>query len=166
MSEATVHRDFQFELTVSVLQANRIIEALRSSKGDRPASAEDVKLANRVALELDVAYRWHETREAAKQAEREARERRAANHELTAREAEMLLAILEGQGPFCRLSTGNTLTVYGRWHSVGHMGGAVRRLRDRLEEEGLIATGKISQAGHERLNAYIAAHPRFGKAVS
>lgn len=81
---------------------------------------------------------------------REVRAHRAANATLTRRQAEALLAVYHGMNPSQRL--GRVLTYEDgrkvvRFHHGRSTGGAIRRMLDRLIDEGLLTDRRLLTLG-------------------
>lgn len=152
-------------LTFGESDVDRIIDALRSSKGDQMADPLDIRLARTIASALRDA-RADEQERRANTARIEARlAERAANHVLTRRQAEALAAVRAGKDARYKPQFW-----MGRmeWRHTRSMGGAVRRMIETLMAEGLLGrhgtpqVGKLTAAGEARLAAYEAKHGRIG----
>ena len=149
-------------LTLGAHNVERIISALRSSKGDRPASREDTILANELQVDLDDA-REQERRQAEVDASIAAlRAERADKAVLTKRQAESLAAVRDGRGANCtlyRYSDGTTV-----WRRGRHTGGAIRRMIEALIEEGLLTERReLTDGGRRRLEAWEQKHGHVGE---
>lgn len=141
-----------------------IIDALMSSKGDRPATREEVDLARRVTDELRQHQRqWAKDDEAADELAKY-RAHRAENAVLTERQAVCLAAIRAGKGPFNQIMK---YTTAWSWRHARSMGGAVSRMVETLIEEGLITKRReLTEGGLARLVEYENKHPTFKAGIA
>lgn len=148
-------------LHLDEVRAQRIIDALRSSKGDSGADPKDLALAKFIEEELADERRNAARIAEVKRLEDERRAERARNHTLTDRQAMCLAAFRAGKGPFeywrktDGMLGGNR---GGYWSRRQNTGGAVRRMLETMEGEGLIRGRTPTPEGLQRLDVYEQRH--------
>lgn len=147
MTFRTIQRFSEAEATlaVSVLRMQNIPEA------------QD--LATKIERILRIDLEHHEADMAADQALADSRAARAANATLTARQAECLAAVRAGKNAGNRWAS--RFGGASRWeHGGSNMGGAISRMVQTLQEEGLLdMRRKLTTGGAARLAAWEAANP-------
>lgn len=147
--------DPNFTFYVTHNEASKIIAALRVY-GMGHALTESRDLAAR--LQRSLTHQQEHRAQAQKEAERLAAQRaeRAASHVLTPRQAMCLAAVRAGKAP----SSCFTLWMgQYRWLRTQSMGGAVWRMVDRLQDEGLLTErNDLTPEGLARLEAWEAKH--------
>lgn len=147
-----------FNLLVHEPDLVTVLDLVRAH-GDPAAIA----IAGRWRRQLESERRVQSSRAAAEEADAELRRSRAANATLTERQAHMLGAARAGK------SWSNTWTgslrareyaadgrLLGMWLHHRSMGGAISRMREKLEEEGLLEPRnfKLTAEGLERLERW------------
>lgn len=122
------------------------------------------KMAKKVAEQFDAQEKQRQTSARLKALREQSEAERAAAHELTYRQAEMLLARHHGYSlhtTFYKYVTREGPTAW----KVGYLngaGGARRRMASTLQRAGLLSRdgmAQITEAGKRKLDAYIEAHP-------
>lgn len=152
-----------FSLILGPDDIEAILDALRSSKGDSPASNYEVALAGRIERQWDAEKRARAGQEEAAAELAKLRESRAANHVLTPRQAMALAAIRAGKSAW---DVWENWMGTPCWRRSRSMGGAVGRMVETLIEEGLLTDRRyLTDAGRARLDAWEAKHGKIGEAV-
>lgn len=151
-------RSFRVEPYLSPEEAQRIIDALLSSKGDSPPSREDRQLAGKITRNLTMAREQFEAEEAERVIEEARRAERARNHALTKTQAEALASVRAGKGPYQRWDS-----AWGHWRHSSNMGGARKRMVILMIEEGLLSDRReLTDEGRQRLESYEQKHGHIG----
>jgi hypothetical protein len=148
-------RDIEFRFTQ--LEAKALISILDD--------AQAFLLSARLRASLGRQVEISEAKAAAIEAERLRRIERAQFAILTKRQAECLAAVRAGQSVYTRPFAyhGNEGEIKWGWIRSRNMGGAVQRMIETMQEEGLLDDRRnLTEGGRARLEAWEAEHGRVG----
>ncbi len=140
-----------------------IIDSLRSSKGDSPATRRERDLADALEGDLMMHRRSRLLRSKAEAKLAAARAERAKKATLTARQAQSLAAVRARKSPTYRWEPEG----YAKgWRGTRTMGGAVYRMVGFLVEEGLLTDRpySLTPEGLARLEEWEKKHGKIGEA--